>query len=106
MTKEDLKILEVKLREIIETTEASDYDISEFQESIYQLEDEIYECYQEVYQEHVLEGLQKLENKIKTIKREHDFFDAEIELDFMFPDKHSDDFDEDSMSYDSIFGDD
>jgi hypothetical protein len=25
-------------------------------------------------------------------------------LDMMFPDRHDDDFDEDSMSYDSVFG--
>ncbi|WP_313032027.1 hypothetical protein [Soonwooa sp.] len=35
-----------------------------------------------------------------------DGYDEESELDMMFPDRHDDDFDEDSMSWDSVFGDD
>ena len=44
--------------------------------------------------------------KIKSIKKEFDFFDSEAELDNMFPNRRDDDFDDDSMSYDSVFGDD
>lgn len=33
-------------------------------------------------------------------------YDEEGELDMMFPDRHDDNFDEDSMSWDSVFGDD
>ena len=42
--------------------------------------------------------------RIKRIKEENDFFDPEAELDMMFPDRHEDGFDEDSMSHDSVFG--
>ncbi len=51
-------------------------------------------------------NLRNLLGKIKNAKNEFDFFDAESELDNMFPNRHDDDFDEDSMSYDSVFGDD
>jgi chromosome segregation ATPase len=50
--------------------------------------------------------LEKLSKKIRDIKKEYDFYDEEAELDMMFPNRHDDDFDEDSMSYDSVFGDD
>jgi hypothetical protein len=50
--------------------------------------------------------LRNLLGKIKMAKNEFDFFDADAELDNMFPNRHDDDFDEDSMSYDSVFGDD
>ena len=48
----------------------------------------------------------KVLKAVKALKREFDFYDQEGELDMMFPDRHDDDFDEDSMSYDSVFGDD
>ncbi|MCB9426629.1 MAG: hypothetical protein H6584_06330 [Flavobacteriales bacterium] len=51
-----------------------------------------------------LRGLKIIIKEIQRIKREHDFFDSEAELDMMFPERHDDDFDEDSMSYDSLFG--
>jgi hypothetical protein len=50
--------------------------------------------------------LKKLQKKLSIIKSENDFYDEETELDMMFPDRHDDDFDEDSRSYDSTFGDD
>ena len=48
--------------------------------------------------------LQRLQKKVTQIKRDNDFYDQEAELDMMFPNRHDDDFDEDSMSYDSVFG--
>ena len=50
--------------------------------------------------------LNKLIEKIGELKKEHEFYDAEAELDNMFPDRHDEGFDEDSMSPDSVFGDD
>ena len=44
--------------------------------------------------------------EIAGIKREFDFYDEAATLDMMFPDRHDDDFDEDSMSAGSVFGDD
>jgi hypothetical protein len=50
--------------------------------------------------------LSKLLKKIIMMKKEFNFYNADEELDEMFPDRDEDDFDEDSMSYDSVFGDD
>lgn len=49
-------------------------------------------------------GLISLQMKIKSVKKEFDFYDEEAELDYMFPNRHDEDFDEDSMSYESVFG--
>ena len=50
--------------------------------------------------------MSKAEKIIARIKKDNDFYDPEENLDMMFPDRYDDDFDEDSMSYDSAFGDD
>lgn len=50
--------------------------------------------------------LKSLLKKINQMKIEFDFYDEEAELDRMFSDRHEADFDEDSMSYESAFGDD
>lgn len=52
------------------------------------------------------EQIQKLLHKIRAAKKEFDFYDTDAELDNMFPDRNDDDFDEDSLSYDSVVGDD
>jgi uncharacterized protein (UPF0335 family) len=36
--------------------------------------------------------------KLKQIRKEYDFYDEEAELDMMFPNRHDEDFDEDSYS--------
>ena len=51
-----------------------------------------------------LDKLEKLIKKIEKFVKNSQEFDPEEELDRMFPDRHDDDFDEDSMSYDSVFG--
>ncbi|MCF8428264.1 MAG: hypothetical protein K9H61_06100 [Bacteroidia bacterium] len=43
--------------------------------------------------------------KILAMKKEFDIYDEESELDRMFPERHEEGFDEDSMSYDSVIGD-
>jgi hypothetical protein len=48
--------------------------------------------------------LKKLQQRLMQLKSENDFYDEDAELDNMFPNRHDDDFDEDSMSYDSVFG--
>lgn len=83
--------------------EVDNLDISDLEEKIYKLEEELIE---EI--EFCLPGEQKdyqsLLKKIKHFKKENEFYDADAELDRMFPNRHDDDFDEDSMSYDSVFG--
>ncbi|MGI9191695.1 MAG: hypothetical protein ACR2IL_06190 [Chitinophagaceae bacterium] len=53
-----------------------------------------------------LPALQDLLKQIAETKNEFDIIDEEDALDMMFPDRHEEDFDEDSMSYDSVIGDD
>lgn len=48
--------------------------------------------------------LEALLKKIKSMKKEYDFYDEGTKLDNMFPNRHDDDFDEDSMNFDSVFG--
>ncbi len=54
----------------------------------------------------LLASLEKLIGKITELKEEHVFYDQEAEYDRMFPDRHDDDFDDDDMSFRSLFGDD
>jgi hypothetical protein len=43
--------------------------------------------------------------KILAMKTEFDVYDEEAELDRMFPDRNEEGFDDDSMSFNSVFGD-
>jgi hypothetical protein len=112
----DLKESEEKFAELeiqVENQEGDfEEDVTEFEESI-QEELELLNSFDSnnfdnpdpaINKE--IKGFKKLLQKIKTLKAENDFYDAEAELDNMFPNRHDDDFDEDSMSYDSVFGDD
>jgi hypothetical protein len=44
-----------------------------------------------------LDQLQSMDERIKKLKGESDFYDEDAELDSMFPDRHDEDFDEESM---------
>ena len=55
--------------------------------------------------EEFIKGLQGLLKKVQKLKKKFDFYDEEAELDRMFPNRDDDDFDEDSMSYNSVVGD-
>ena len=85
------------------------------EEQVYELENKINELldeysYQNEYDyngsQKEFRALNKLRREVKTLKKDFDFYDAEAELNMMFPDRHDEDFDEDSMSYDSVFGND
>ena len=56
--------------------------------------------------EDVMSDISDLKKAVRKVKIERFIYDEEIELDLIFPDRHDPDFDEDSMSYDSVFGDD
>jgi hypothetical protein len=47
-----------------------------------------------------------LHKNIKSLQIEFDLYDEEGELDVMFPDRHDENFDNDSMNPDSVFGED
>jgi hypothetical protein len=79
-------------------------EVWEFEDEVYELEEKVNSRIQETYDEE-LDAYKLLANRIGRIKKDN-FYDPEVELDRMFPDRHDEDFDEDSMSYDSVFGDD
>lgn len=75
------------------------FDIYEDDEQLlYDLEEDLYSAFDQAFEENEIEKLKKLEKRIKAFKKENEFFNEEDELDMMFPDRHDDDFDEDSMN--------
>lgn len=98
----DIEILKARFEELKEAFENGEDD----HQLVYDFEEQIQEAIQEADEENELYKLKKLNKKLKAFKREYDFYDADAELDRMFPNRHDEDFDEDSMSYDSVFGDD
>jgi len=78
-------------------------DSIELEGEVYQFEDELTNYLQTCILEEI-DLFESLQKRVNNIKKEYDFYDAEAELDMMFPDRHDEDFDEDSMSFDSVFG--
>ncbi len=83
--------------------EVDEIDVNELEEIVYKLEEDISEV--------IGSGMPNEENSLRSLlkkiaffKKENDFYDADAELDRMFPNRNDDDFDEDSMSYESVFG--
>lgn len=119
----------LKLQERLDSIDGSDFKMEELdtlQNEVISIEEELDElvCYElEYYKDIELkEMLDKMANgnnnystffsdfeehlrkAIKVKKGELEFYDPEAELDSMFPNRHDEDFDEDSM-YDNIHGD-
>ena len=95
----------IKFKERLDELEskADEIDPDEFEEQVLKLEEEILEI-KEMFRGDEEKSCNQLLKKIKDIKQEHDFYDEEAELDMMFPDRHDEDFDSDSMSPESVFG--
>ena len=74
------------------------------EQDVVDLEMKIEEEIQEMAEYEDTKPFDKLLKELKSLKREFDFYDEDAELDRMFPDRHDEDFDEDSMSYNSFFG--
>jgi seryl-tRNA synthetase len=100
--KEKFEHLKERLEHYHKELENGNYDV---EQEVVDLESEIQDEITYCIDEKKGSKYHKLLKKIKSIKREYDFYDAERELDRMFPNRHDDDFDEDTMSYDSVFGD-
>lgn len=98
--KELIKDYTERLEQYVEQLENGNYDV---ETDVLELEQEIQQMASE---EPETQGFRALLKSIQKIKKEYDFYDEEATLDMMFPDRHYDDFDEDSMSWDSVFGDD
>ena len=94
--------LNTRFLEIKEAFENGEDD----EQLVYDFEEKIQDAYHQFFEEKEVMQLEKLDKQVKAFKRENDFYDAETELDHMFPDRHEERFDEDSMSWDSVFGDD
>ena len=105
MSTKEIKALIARLEEIENEFDEADYDSEDFDN----LEDEVLEIEEELgsfsYDDNYA-LMSKAEKIIAKIKRDNDFYDSEENLDMMFPDRDDEDFDEDLMSYDSVFGDD
>jgi hypothetical protein len=95
MIKQELEELEAE----IDTME-----IEQMEEEVYRIERQINDFKSDADEED-WDNWDSLSERITRIKEENNFFDSEAELDRMFPDRHEPGFDEDSMSYDSVFGD-
>jgi hypothetical protein len=76
----------------------------EAEQGVIDLELEINDALENPFEKNINE-LKALKKKIISLKKEHNFYDEETELDRMFPERHEEGFDEDSMSFDSVFGD-
>jgi hypothetical protein len=107
--KEEIKKLTERVESIenkYEDSDLEDLDTDEnesLESEVYEIESEI-NNYIDIVEGIQLSQLEKLKKRLIQIKQENDFYDAEGELDMMFPNRHDDDFDEDSMSYESVFG--
>jgi len=87
--------------------EAEELDQDTLEEKIYALEEQLSsdrDYFLRDFDSPEFNAFEKLQKRIKRFKKANDFYDEEATLDMMFPNRHDDDFDEDSMNYDSIFG--
>jgi septation ring formation regulator EzrA len=95
MKNPELERLQALLTEIED--QIDDIESDELEERVLDLEEEINAAIEQCFEEEV-EAYKKLQKRVKAIKKEHDFYDEEAELDMMFPDRHDEDFDPDSIS--------
>jgi hypothetical protein len=101
--KEEIEALKVRFLEIETIFEEGDDD----HQLIYDLEEKIQQVSYEIDEEdEEAEQLEAFNKRVQEFKKENEFYDADAELDRMFPDRHEEGFDNDSMSYDSVFEDD
>ena len=109
MIKKELKQLEKQLDDLIELAESSmdsDFNFESFEVAVYQLEEKTLDNRDEAIDEGLYREVDNLLNGISELKKENNFFDAEDELDRMFPNRNDEDFDDEDMSYDNVFGSD
>ena len=109
MIKQKLKEYKQKLDDLILIGENSfndNFDRELFESKVEKLEEDVLDNQDEAFDEGFEKKIKELRQGINELKEEHEFFDPESELDNMFPNRSDEDFDEDDMSYDSVFGDD
>ena len=86
-----------------EELENENYDV---EQDVLDLEMQLNDEIERLYAEEDSEPYEKVLRELKALKEEFDFYDAEGERDMLYPNRHDEDFDEDSMSASSFYGDD
>ncbi len=89
----------LKLQEELEN------DNLDVEQDVFDLEEKVKESIEFAHGNELLNMKMLLKN-IKSFKIEFDLYDEEGELDMMFPDRHDENFDNDSMNPDSVFEED
>jgi len=100
----ETKISENREENNVEESENSD-NSEQIEEMYYEIKEALdYELEMLPPEENIMSQYGKLVKRVERIQNEMDFYDEDAELDRMFPNRHDDDFDEDSMSPESVFG--
>ena len=86
-----------------EELENENYDV---EQDVLDLEMQLNDEIERLYAEEDSEPYENVLRELKALKEEFNFYDAEGERDMWYPNRHDDDFDEDSMSASSFYGDD
>ncbi|MCX2574074.1 hypothetical protein [Pedobacter sandarakinus] len=81
-----------------------EFDPNQLQDDFYILLEKVEALKHSVWDDNDLDRLDMLKSKMESFKSEQNFYDADDELNRMFPNRGDDDFDEDSTSYESVFG--
>jgi len=98
----EYKELKLQIDTLAEAVDSGSYDEEKATSKYYVLEEEL----QQFEGNNIDEiDLTYVKRQMKTIKRKLDLYDADGELDRMFPNRHDNDFDEDEMSGESFFKD-
>jgi len=97
--------LENKLIQLVDMTEDSDYDFNTFEDAANSLESEINEATEEARYSDLFYKIEELKETLNDLKKETNFFDKEDELDLGSPSLDDNDFDEELIASDSLYGD-
>jgi hypothetical protein len=91
----NLDFYKQELERLREELENDNYDV---EQDVLDLEVQLDQRIEDNFDDENIDQWQKLLKKVKYLKKEFGFYDEESELDMMFPNRHDDDFDEDSMN--------
>lgn len=84
-----------QLHNFREELENGNYDV---EQDVVNLQNKIEDAIEQCFNDNERLPYKRLLKELKEIKQEFDFYDEEGELDMMFPDRHDEDFDDDSMN--------
>jgi len=100
--KEEFDTLAKSIQNLVEEVNSMNYDEEKAEAQYYKYEEKMDELERNNWEELDFSPLQ---GKMKQLKKELDLYDAEGELDMMYPNRHDEDFDEDEISGQSFFKD-